>query len=174
MTCMHEDTHFNPKSLNIRTYCKMLSKSIEIFTRSAKSLQRRLKLLRTPRNAFKGVWNLCALREMPSKAFETSARSAKCFQRRLKLSCAPRNAFKGVWNFHALCKIPSEPSETFTLSKTKGNPYSLNHPNLCEGLPTCWSKLTLKTYYVKWWKCSFYPDPSPENYCMRSKSSINP
>ena len=107
MTWMHEDTHFNPKSLNIRTYCKMLSKSIETFTRSAKCFQNRLKPLRAPRNAFKGVWNFCALCEMLSKLIETFTHSAKCFQRRLKLSCPPQNAFKIDWNLHALREMPS-------------------------------------------------------------------
>ena len=148
---MHEDTHFNPKSLNIRTYCKMLSKSVETFTRSAKCLQRRLKPPRAPRNAFRALGNGCALCKIPSESSEMAAHSAKYFPNPRKQLRAPRNAFPNsrkppcalrspsriLGNLHTLRKMPSEYSETFTLRKTKGSPLSLNHPNLCEGLPTC-------------------------------------
>ena len=96
MTWMHEDTHFNPKSLNICTYCKMLSKLVETFAHSAQCFQRRLKPSRALQNTFRTLGNGCALCEMSSKAFETFTRSAQCLQRRLKPSRAPQNAFKGV------------------------------------------------------------------------------
>ena len=69
MTWMHEDTHFIPKSCNLRTYCEMLPKSFGTSTRSAKRFQNRLEPLRAPRNASKIVWNFCALRETLPKLF---------------------------------------------------------------------------------------------------------
>ena len=143
----------------------MLSEPSETAARSAKYFPNPRKRLRAPRNAFPSsrkppcalrspsriLGNLHAFREVLPESSETFARSAKClpelsetaarsaksFPNPRKPSRALRNAFRALGNRYTLRKMPSEYSETFTLRKTKGNPHSLNHPNLCGGLPSC-------------------------------------
>ena len=89
MTWMHEDTHFNPKSLNICTYCKMLSKLVETFAHSAQCFQNRLKPSRAPRNAFRALGNLHALRDYLSQT--TRYLPDRSSKRSCPWSCTPFN-----------------------------------------------------------------------------------
>ena len=147
----------------IAHFCKVIKKCFETAAQTAKCFQNRLKRLRAPRNAFKILGNLRALRETLSKSSETSARSAKRFQNPRKPPRAPRNAFKILGNLCALRETLSKSSETSARSAKRfqnprkppralrnafrdvGNLYVqqnkggtlhlLNHPTLTEGSP---------------------------------------
>ena len=94
----------------IAHFFKVIKKCFETAAQTAKCFQNRLKRLRAPRNAFKILGNLRALRETLSKSSETSARSAKRFPRRRKPLLA---------------------------TKQRGNPPSFKPSNLDGGLPFC-------------------------------------
>ena len=106
----------------IAHFCKVIKKCFETAAQTAKCFQNRLKRLRAPRNAFKILGNLYALRETLSKSSETSARSAKRFQNPRKPPRTLRNAFRDVGNLY--------------LQQNKGGTlHLLNHPTLTEGSP---------------------------------------